>query len=136
LSSSPTEAESLGSDTVTDSVVIGQDDRPAHTVHPIEMVWQQSTTPLEAIERSLYAMADQVSGTASEVGGEWMVLIYPRSSHADPLLLAHALRQEVTDQTLRVRIAERTDPIRNLVFAVAFSQRPAAAQPAEAPADA
>lgn len=32
------------------------------------------------------------------------------------------MRQEVTDQTLRVRIAERTDPIRNLVFALAFSR--------------
>jgi hypothetical protein len=36
--------------------------------------------------------------------------------------LAHMLRAEVIDQTLRVRIARETEPIRNLVFALAFSR--------------
>lgn len=88
----------------------------------IEMLWSKATTPLEAIERALYAMADQVSGTTSEAGEDWRVAIYPRSGIASQDRLEHLVRQEVTDQTLRVRIAERTDPIRNLVFAVAFSR--------------
>jgi His-Xaa-Ser system protein HxsD len=90
----------------------------------IEMSWATSTTPLEAVERSLYALADQVTGVVSESGPVWEVLVYPRSASANRERLAHQMRQEVTDQTLRLRIAERTDPIRNLVFALAFSRSP------------
>jgi His-Xaa-Ser system protein HxsD len=88
----------------------------------ITMSWAKSTTPLEAIERALYALADQVSGTTADREPDWEVSIHPRSETADRERLEHQLRQEVTDQTLRVRIAERTDPIRNLVFALAFSR--------------
>jgi His-Xaa-Ser system protein HxsD len=102
---------------------------------PMEMCWQKTTTPLEAIDRALYALADQVSGVTSDVGDGWTVLLYPRSSAAQPERLAHQMRQEVIDQTLRVRIAERTDPIRNLVFALAFSKSGLAAAPATAAAD-
>lgn len=95
----------------------------------IEMSWTKATTPLEAIERALYALADQASGVTSEVDQRWTVLICPRSATADPDALRHRFRQEVTDQTLRLRIAERTDPIRNLVFALAFSKSGLAREP-------
>ena len=93
-------------------------------VAPIEMSWAKSTTPLEAIERALYALADQLSGATTDDGDDWEVLIHPRSASANRDGLAHQMRQEVTDHTLRLRIAERTDPIRNLVFALAFSRSP------------
>jgi len=89
---------------------------------PMEMSWQKTVTPLEAIERALYALADQVSGVVTEAGDDWRVVIHPRSASARRESLEHQMRQAVTDQTLRVRIAERTDPIRNLVFALAFSR--------------
>jgi His-Xaa-Ser system protein HxsD len=92
------------------------------STQPLEMTWPRSTTPLEAIERALYALADQVSGVVAEFGSSWLVTLHPRSSSAPAERLQHRMRQEVTDQTLRVRIAERTDPIRNLVFALAFSR--------------
>jgi His-Xaa-Ser system protein HxsD len=63
-----------------------------------------------------------VSGVTSEEAETWTVSVHARSATADPDKLAHLMRQEVTDQTLRMRIAERTDPIRNLIFAVAFSR--------------
>jgi His-Xaa-Ser system protein HxsD len=91
---------------------------------PIHMSWAKSTTPLEAIERALYALADQLSGATTDCGHDWEVLIHPRSASANRDSLAHQMRQEVTDHTLRLRIAERTDPIRNLVFALAFSRSP------------
>lgn len=93
-------------------------------VPPLELVWSRDETPLEAIERALYALADQLSGTVVASGPSWAVAVHPRSDAVDPAALAHGLRQAVTDQTLRLRIAERTDPIRNLVFALAFSRAP------------
>lgn len=87
-----------------------------------ELSWDKATTPLEAIERSLYALADRLTGSVSESGHTWTVTIYPRASNTGQEMLEHRLRQEVNDQVLRVRIAERTDPVRNLVFALAFSR--------------
>ena len=40
----------------------------------------------------------------------------------DPDELRHRIRSEVIDQTLRLRIARETEPVRNLIFALAFSQ--------------
>lgn len=94
----------------------------AETTEPLELSWSKEATPLEAIERALYALADQLSGTVAGEGDLWAVRIHPRSATAHPDVLAHQLRQSVTDQTLRVRIAERTDPLRNLIFALAFSR--------------
>jgi His-Xaa-Ser system protein HxsD len=88
----------------------------------LTLSWPQQTTPLEAIERALYALAEEVTGVVASSDGSWEGEFHPRSSNADPNALAHRIRQEVTDQTLRLRIAERTDPIRNLVFAMAFSR--------------
>jgi His-Xaa-Ser system protein HxsD len=88
----------------------------------MEFVWDQSTVPLEALERALYALADQVTGSLESAGDMWRMLVHPRGPVRDRELLTHRLRQEVNDQTLRVRIAERTDPVRNLVFALAFSR--------------
>lgn len=91
---------------------------------PIVMTWARSTTPLEAVERALYALAEQVTGSITEIDAIWEVVVHPRSANASRERLEHQLRQEVTDQTLRLRIAERTDPVRNLVFALAFSRQP------------
>jgi His-Xaa-Ser system protein HxsD len=91
-------------------------------VSPLTLSWPQQTTPLEAIERALYALAEEVTGVVASSDGSWDAEFHPRSTSADPTTLTHRIRQEVTDQTLRLRIAERTDPIRNLVFAMAFSR--------------
>lgn len=100
---------------------------PQPAVPPFEMSWDRTTTPLEALERSIYALAEQLTASVSDAGSAWSVTVHPRGPQADPESLAHRLRQEVNDQTLRVRIGERTDPIRNLVFALAFSRSDLAA---------
>lgn len=101
---------------------------------PFQLSWSKQTTPLEAIERALYALADQLTGVVSASADAWDAEVHPRSANADQAALAHRIRQEVNDHTLRLRIAERTDPIRNLVFAMAFSRSGlAAAEPAEDP---
>ena len=88
----------------------------------IDSRWDKRTVPLEAIERALYALADRATGSIREQTREWVVTLVPRSAKADLASLDHALRQEINDQTLRVKIADRTDPVRNLIFALAFSR--------------
>ncbi|WP_147455874.1 hypothetical protein [Nocardioides mangrovicus] len=78
------------------------------------------------MERALYALADQVTGSVADRDGKWVLTAHPRAARADLTALEHRLRQEVNDQTLRVKIAQRTDPLRNLVFALAFSRAPLA----------
>lgn len=84
--------------------------------------WSKATVPLEALERALYALADRATGTIRDAGDVWRVDLHPRVHIDDVEALTHALRQEVNDQKLRLSIATRTDPIRNLVFALAFSR--------------
>jgi His-Xaa-Ser system protein HxsD len=92
------------------------------TAEPLVVTWPKDVTPAEAIERALYALADTVSGVVGSNGDVWELTAYPKSERADRDAIGHRLREEVTDQSLRLRIAERTDPIRNLVFALAFSR--------------
>jgi His-Xaa-Ser system protein HxsD len=84
--------------------------------------WDKRTVPLEAIERAAYALADQVTGVVTDAEEGWRLDVYCRAPGADLDQLAHRLRQEVNDQALRLKIAERTEPIRNLVFALAYSR--------------
>jgi hypothetical protein len=48
--------------------------------------------------------------------------LFPRDAGADLHDLQHRMRSEVIDQTLRLRIGQQTEPLRNLIFALAFSQ--------------
>lgn len=93
----------------------------AENAATVVLTWDVSTTPLEAIERTLYALADVLSGSISQTDGFWRLTGYPKRDE-DLEDLAHRIRQDVTDQALRLRIAERTDAIRTAVFALAFSR--------------
>lgn len=92
------------------------------TTEPLIISWPKEVTPAEAIERALYALADTVSGVVASRGDLWELTAYPKSERANRDAIGHRLREEVIDQSLRLRIAERTDPIRNLIFALAFSR--------------
>lgn len=86
------------------------------------LAFHSQTVSLEAIERSLYALADVLTGTVEPADELWNVRIVGRSSSASADEMAHGFRQEVNDQALRIRIAERTSGLRDLVFAYAFSR--------------
>jgi His-Xaa-Ser system protein HxsD len=93
--------------------------------------WGKAVVPLEALERALYALADRATGVVDDGDDAWVVTLHPRAAGAEIASLGHALRQEVNDQVLRVKIAERTDPIRNVVFALAFSRSGLVESPGE-----
>jgi len=84
--------------------------------------FDQSTVELDALQRAAYAVADLMTVDIATEDTRYVCTLYPRDPTASQADLAHRLRSEVIDQTLRLRIAAQTDPLRNLIFALAFSQ--------------
>jgi His-Xaa-Ser system protein HxsD len=90
---------------------------PAPTV-----AFDETTVQLEALQRAVYAVADVMTVDIARAGGRFVCTLYARNQADDESELAHRLRAEVIDQTLRLQIADQTEPLRNLIFALAFSR--------------
>lgn len=88
----------------------------------VEVTFAKVTTELDALQRAAYAVADAMTVDIAASGDRYVCTLYPRDPGADPSTLAHRIRAEVIDQALRLRIAAQTEPLRNLIFALAFSQ--------------
>lgn len=104
----------------------------------VQIAFDQATTELDALRRAAYAVADQMTVEIRASGTDYLCSLFGRESAADPQDLKHRIRSEVIDQTLRLRIGRETEPLRNLIFALAFSRTgladdddPADAHPAE-----
>ena len=88
----------------------------------VEITFDQATVGLDALQRAAYAVANLMTVDIATSGGRYVCKLFPREPAADAHELAHRMRAEVIDQTLRIRIAAETEPLRNLIFALAFSQ--------------
>lgn len=88
----------------------------------ITLVFDQGTVDLDALQRSTYAVAAEMTVDIRVSGADYVCTLFPRTQHAVDDELKHRFRAEVNDQILRARIAKETEPLRNLVFALAFSQ--------------
>jgi len=86
------------------------------------VTFDRMTVDLDALQRAAYAVADVMTVDIAVGGDKYLCTLFPRDSAADRDELAHRIRSEVIDQTLRARIAAQTEPLRNLIFALAFSQ--------------
>jgi His-Xaa-Ser system protein HxsD len=91
------------------------------TAGEITLIFDQATVDLDALQRSSYAMAAITTVDIRVSGTDYLCILFPRHPGADDEL-EHRFRAEVNDQILRARIARETEPLRNLVFALAFSQ--------------
>lgn len=87
-----------------------------------EVTFAKVTTELDALQRAAYAVADMMTVNITAADDRYVCTLYPRNPGADPSMLAHRIRAEVIDQALRLRITAQTEPLRNLIFALAFSQ--------------
>ncbi len=96
--------------------------RPGTGDEEITLAFDQSTVDLDALQRSAYAVAGDMTVDIRVAGTDYACALFPRRRDADADELRHRFRAEVNDQILRVRIAKETGPLRNLVFALAFSQ--------------
>jgi len=100
----------------------------------ITLAFDQATVDLDALQRSAYAVAAEMTVDVRVSGADYACTLFPRKRDATGDELKHRFRAEVNDQILRVRIAKETEPLRNLVFALAFSQTGLADADAEAEA--
>jgi len=87
-----------------------------------EVSFDRATVQLHALHRAAYAVADLMTVDITVSDNRYVCTLFPRDPGADRDALAHRIRSEVVDQTLRLRIAAETEPLRNLIFALAFSQ--------------
>ncbi len=88
----------------------------------ITLVFDQATVDLDALQRSAYAVAAEMTADIRVCGADYVCTLFPRTRDTADDELKHRFRAEVNDQILRVRMAKETEPLRNLVFALAFSQ--------------
>jgi His-Xaa-Ser system protein HxsD len=102
----------------------------------ILMVFDQATVDLDALQRSAYAVAAQMTVDIRAAGCDYACTLFPREHAPTADELKHRFRSEVNDQVLRARIAKETEPLRNLVFALAFSQTGLAGSDNDGDADA
>ena len=87
----------------------------------IILIFDQATVDLDALQRSAYAVAADMTVDIRLSEMDYVCTLFARHPGADDQL-KHRFRAEVNDQILRARIAKETEPLRNLVFALAFSQ--------------
>ena len=88
----------------------------------VTLAFDQATVDLDALQRSAYAVAGQMTVDIRVCDADYVCTLFPRTPDVTDDELKHRFRAEVNDQILRVRIAKETEPLRNLVFALAFSQ--------------
>lgn len=87
-----------------------------------EIGFDKGTTELDALQRAVYAVADLMTVDIKTSDAEYICTLFPHHPEESHDTLKHRIRAEVIDQTLRLRIAKETEPIRNLIFALAFSE--------------
>jgi His-Xaa-Ser system protein HxsD len=102
----------------------------------ITLAFDQATVDLDALQRRAYAVAAEMTVDIRVFGADYVCTLFPRKRDTTDDELKHRFRAEVNDQILRVRIAKETEPLRNLVFALAFSQTGLVKADAEAVAEA
>jgi His-Xaa-Ser system protein HxsD len=88
----------------------------------ITLAFDQATVDLDALQRSAYAVAAEMTVDIRVSGADYACTLFPREGDTTDDELKHRFRAEVNDQILRLRIAKETEPLRNLVFALAFSR--------------
>ena len=100
----------------------------------IMLAFDQATVGLDALQRAACAVAAEMTVDIRVCGPDYVCTLFPREPDAADEALKHRFRAEVNDQVLRVRIAKQTESLRNLVFALAFSQTGLAEGDADGPA--
>ena len=93
-----------------------------HEPEAVEIRFDKTTTELDALQRAAYAVADLMTVDIRASGTDYICTLFPRRTGLDEDTLKHRIRAEVIDQALRLRIAKETEPVRNLIFALAFSE--------------
>jgi len=94
-----------------------------------QLSFDRAAYSADAIQRAAYRFSDRLSLDLSAEGSEYRCgLDLETSDAAIADGVVRDFRREVLDQTLRERIREETQDVRNLILAVAFSNTGLAAE--------
>jgi His-Xaa-Ser system protein HxsD len=74
----------------------------------------------EAINRAAYKVAQLGSAQISDSESEWIIHLFPQSN-VESEALRHEFLANLSDESLREIIRARTDPLRSLILAHAYS---------------
>ena len=85
----------------------------------------------EVLNRAAYKAAPLGTVAISESGGSWEVSLVPSSGH-DVESLSHEFHTNLADEALREVIRNRTEPLRSLILAHAYSNTRIASEDATA----
>lgn len=86
------------------------------------LAFDRETVDLDALQRAAYATARLMTVDIVATDSEYRCSLFPRDGSLEVDELAHRLRSEVVDQSLRLRIGRETESARNLILALAFSE--------------
>ncbi len=85
------------------------------------VTFQAAVSPLGAVQQAVYRMSDRLSCDLTLGEGSIRCCLHfrPDISAVDDLVAE--FRNQVLDETLRLRVREETREVRNLILALAFS---------------
>jgi His-Xaa-Ser system protein HxsD len=84
--------------------------------------FERQHTTADAIQRAAYRMSDRIALTLTTEDAAFRCTLLITSADAQPDEIVAEFQKEVLDETLRERIRNETKEVRNLIFALAFSQ--------------
>ena len=80
----------------------------------VTLAFDRATVDLDALQRSAYAVAAEMTVDIRVCGVDYVCTLFPRRQDMADDELRHRFRAEVNDQILRARITKETEPLRNL----------------------
>jgi His-Xaa-Ser system protein HxsD len=87
---------------------------------PVVVTLDAEGYSIDAAQRAAHRLSNALSAEIEQHDGVIVCRLFPLGEE-DGTNLAHDFRREVLDQELRERIRQQTEPVRNAVLALAFS---------------
>ena len=82
--------------------------------------FDQATQSLEALNAAAYRLLGSAICKIEPAGTKYVVSVVPSAASANVDELGQRYMAIVTDENVREQIARRTEPVRNLIMALAF----------------
>lgn len=87
-----------------------------------DLVLSRTVYSAEAVKRAAYVLMDRADIHISIDNENFICKVSPTTIDSEREKLSNDFCREVLDQDLRITVAGETEPIRNLILALAFSQ--------------
>lgn len=86
----------------------------------VQLEFDEALHSLVALSAAAYRMIGAASCQIEKVGPKYVCHLTPTTSGTDPNSVRLRFIDLVTDECLRERLAQKTEPLRNLILSLAF----------------